>query len=264
MSGQISEGKYFGDLIALQRDAEGHVVDRVVTGSTTEQIERHEIVGPFGKTEEYDYLEGKLNWHQIYAYDPYGHMSDALSFDSQGKQLSHAETRTTKDGEVTERSEWGKENELDWQQTADPETGLERFTTYDESGAVKLTWTFKDGKVLSFWERQEPDRKPQQQFGEGFVEDAGDGNRDNYQCSSDGHCDRSRVHYDYLDPAKKRNPTSVEWRDADGKLLYAAYYEYELDSAGNWTHRRISVSPTTQGDRALYEEDWRTITYWQQ
>ncbi|MGD0629021.1 MAG: hypothetical protein ABR987_06705 [Terracidiphilus sp.] len=262
VNGQVSDGKFFGQIIALERDGSGRVTGSVVTNATTGETQRQEVIGPFGKTEEYDYLDGKLNWLQTYVYDQYGHMIDALTVDSQGNQISHTQIRITKDGEVTENSVWGKNNELDWQQTADPATGLERLTTYDESGAVKLTWTFKDGKVLSFWEREQPDQKPQ--FGEIFVEDVGDGNRDSYQCHPDGRCDRSRAHYEYLDPAKKRNPASAEWRDSSGKLLYAAYYEYEVDSAGNWTHRRVSVFPSGEGDRALYEEDSRTITYWQQ
>ncbi|MGO9337811.1 MAG: hypothetical protein ACLPY1_09915 [Terracidiphilus sp.] len=265
ISGQVAEGKFFGQIIALQRDGSGRMTGSVVTNASTGLVDREEVIGPFGKTEEYDYLDGKLNWLQTYVYDQYGRMSDALTVDSLGNQISHTLTKTTRDGEVIETSVWGENDELDWQQTYDPETGMEHFTTYDESGAVKLTWTFNHGKVLSFWEWQEPDQKPeQQQFGEGFVEDAGNGNRDNYCCHSDGHCERSRVHYEYLDQAKKRNPTSVEWRDESGNLLYAAYYEYEVDSAGNWTHRRVSVFPSNQGDPALYEEDWRTIDYWQQ
>ncbi len=265
VNGQVADGKFFGQIVALQRDGSGRVTGSVVTNASTGEVQRQEVAGPFGKTEEYDYLDGKLNWLQTFLYDQYGHMIDALTVDSQGNQISHLQQRTTQDGELTDISVWGKNDELDWQQTADPETGMEHFTTYDESGAVKLTWTFKEGKVLSFWEQQEPDRNPQQQqFGEGFVEDSGQGNRDNFRCHPDGRCERSRVHYDYLDPAKKRNPTRVEWRDEAGKLLYAAYYEYEVDSAGNWTHRRIYVSPTEQGERALYEEDWRTIAYWQQ
>jgi hypothetical protein len=263
VNGQVSEGKFSGQIIALQRDGSGRVMGSVVLNATTGDVDRQEVIGPFGKTEEYDYLNGKLDWLQTYTYDQYGHQNDALTVDSQGNQISHQQTRTSKDGDVIEIAVWGKNDRLDWQQSVDPETGLEHFTSYDESGSVKLTWTFKNGEVLSFFERQEPDQNPRQQFGEGFVEDAGTGNRDNYRCSSDGRCERSRVHYEYRDPAKKRNPTSVEWRDLSGNLLYAAYYEYEVDSAGNWTHRRVSVFPSDQGDRALYEEDWRTITYWQ-
>lgn len=265
VNGQVAGGKFFGQIIALERDGSGHVTGSVVIDAASGEILRQEVAGPFGKTEEYDYLDGKLNCLQTYTYDQYGHMNDALTVDAQGNQISHSQMKSSKDGELVENSVWGKNNELDWQQTSDPETGMEHFTTYDEAGAVKLTWTFKAGKVLSFWERQEPDQKPgQQQFGEGFVEDAGNGNRDNYRCHPDGSCDRSRVHYEYFDPGKMRNPTSIEWRDESGKLLYAAYYEYEIDSAGNWTHRRIFVSPSDQGDRALYEEDARTIAYWQQ
>jgi len=62
----------------------------------------------------------------------------------------------------------------------------------------------------------------------------------------------------------KRNPTSAEWRDAEGRLLYAAYYEYELDAFQNWTHRKVSVWSSDNPERTPYEDDTRTITYWQE
>jgi hypothetical protein len=115
--------------------------------------------------------------------------------------------------------------------------------------------------VTSFWEQ--PDAHNQPQFGENFNEFLDNGNAENYSCHPNGQCDRAHVYYQYLDAAHKRNPTSAEWHDADGHLVVAAYCEYEIDASGNWTHRRVWVSPTEQGDRALYEEDSRTITYWQ-
>jgi hypothetical protein len=84
-----------------------------------------------------------------------------------------------------------------------------------------------------------------------------------YDCHENGKCDHSQVHYEYLDPVNKLNPTSAEWRDADGKLLYAGYCEYEVDSHGNWLRRKVYVYPSEQGDRALRKEDSRTITYWE-
>jgi hypothetical protein len=37
------------------------------------------------------------------------------------------------------------------------------------------------------------------------------------------------------------NPQSVEWPDESGELLYAAYYEYEIEANRNWTRRVIWV-----------------------
>ncbi len=261
--GQIVDGNFSGDLISLRSDGDGNVTGRSVTSTFTGQVVRVEVDGPFGKTQETDYIQTPDNtyFQQIISYDQYGHMHDWLSLDSNGKQLSHTVTNRLKDGTLTEQSTWDKNGELSYQHFYDPETDLDRFILFDESGAVKLTRTFAHGKVISFWEQPGPPRD-HEQFGEKFTEPKGDGNVDVFHCPSEGKCDRTRVHYEYLDPAKKRNPTSAEWRDADGKLLYAAYCEYEIDSAGNWTHRKVWVYPSGQGDRALYEEDARTITYW--
>jgi hypothetical protein len=264
VSGQIADGKFVGELIDIRRDANGRVTERTFTSTSTGKVYRHQIVGPFGATEETDYdpTTGKLSATQTMSYDEYGHMHDWLSLDGDGKMASHNAITRLKDGTLTEETVWGKNGELTWQQTYDPDRDLEHFTTYDDSGAVKLTWTFAHGEIVSFWE-QPGKAQDHEQFGEGFIETNGQGNVDNYRCHSDGQCDRSRVHFEYLDAAKKRNPTSAEWRDASGNLLFAAYCEYELDAAGNWTHRKVWVYPSEQGDRALYEDDDRTMTYWQ-
>jgi hypothetical protein len=62
---------------------------------------------------------------------------------------------------------------------------------------------------------------------------------------------------------QKRNPISAEWRDSEGNLLFAAYYNYEMDSFRNWTYRQVWVWTPDLGDRALYETDFRGIAYWQ-
>jgi hypothetical protein len=261
-SGQFQDGKFLGKFMTLRRDASGRVIDRVSTDVATGQIEHHEVLGPYGRTEETDFdPKGKIQAVQTFTYDQYGHLHDWLSVDGEGRQLSHTLHRTQKDGTLIEESAWDKTDELTWQQTYDSDRDLEHFSTFDESGAVKLTWIIEHGKVLSFWEApgQPHDRS---QFGEGFIEDKGQGNVDDFRCHEGGVCDRSRVHYEYLDPAKKRNPTSAEWRNSDGKLLFASYVEYDLDSHGNWTHRNVSVWPSEQGSRANYEEDSRILTYW--
>jgi hypothetical protein len=125
---------------------------------------------------------------------------------------------------------------LSWRQVFDPETQVEHFTTYDRSGSVKLTWIVAGGQLVSFWEP--PDSPPQ--FGEGFAADTRNGTMKNYECHSHGDCDVSSVHYEYLD-AEKRNPRSAEWRDSEGNLRFAAYFDYEIDSFRNWTYRKVWV-----------------------
>jgi hypothetical protein len=264
-SGQIVNGEFLGNFTELRRDGNGHVSDRVVTEATTGKVLRHEVIGPFGKTEEtdFDLTTGKVLWRQTFAYDQYGHMRDWLSLDSDGKQASHTASTKLKDGTLTEESVWGKNGELSYQDTYDPDRDTEHFTVWDESGGMTLTWTFAHGKVVSFWERPDLSHDTQQ-FGEDFSDFGDRVDVNNYRCHDNGQCDHFRIHYEYFDPTSKRNPTTAEWRDADGNLLFAAYCEYELDSFGNWTHRKVSVYPSEQGERTLYLDDSRTITYWQQ
>jgi hypothetical protein len=257
-SGQFADGKFWGEIISLRRGADGLVTDRVITSTFTGEVVSHQVLGPFGKTAETMYMNGKEYCQQTFSYDQYGHMTEWLSLDSAGEQQSLLLATTTKDGIATEKAVWGKKGELQWRKTFDPETGEQRFTYFDGYGNLKLTWRFANGKVLSFWEPSDSPR----QFGESFSQSKGNGDVDLYQCHDVGLCDRSRVHYEYLDPPK-RNPTSAEWRDSDGNLLFAAYYEYEIDSFRNWTHRRVSVWESDQDKRTLYEEDSRTIDYWQ-
>jgi hypothetical protein len=256
-SGQVVDGSFRGEIVRLIRDANGNVTDRLAIDASTGQTARHEVIGPFGKTEQTIYLGGEVRWRHIFSYDPYGHMTEWLSLDSAGRQESRSVTNTDKEGNVLERSVWGKDDELDWLQTYDPETPVEHFTTYDQSGKVKLTWTVAYGKVASFWELGDSSS----QFGDHFSEDVGDGNVDNYACHNNGECEPSRIHYEYLD-AKKRNPQSAEWQDSEGNLRFAAYYNYAIDSFRNWTYREVWVWTPELRNRTLYETDFRNITYW--
>jgi hypothetical protein len=257
-SGQVMDGKFLGEEIQIVRDANGRPTERTVTDVATRQIITHDAMGPFGRTDEIDYLNGKVSSHQTFAYDTYGHMTEWLSLDATGAQLSRVVKSSYKDGTLREETVWDKDGKLSRKDTYDEETKVERFTTYGPSGDVKLTWTMADGRLESFWE---PPDSPSQ-FGDNFTEDAGHDTRENYACGNDGRCEISRVHYEYLD-GDKRNPLGAEWRDSEGNLLYAAYYEYETDSFHNWTARKIWVLTPELPERTLYEADVRAITYWQ-
>jgi len=258
-SGQVVSGEFHGEISVLERDGNGHVIDRKVYSASTGQLLRHEILGPFGKTHETDYLDGKVSSEELVDYDQYGHMSNWQSLDSAGNQTSRNRTITTKDGVPTDRSGWGKDDRLSWRQTYDPKTEEEHFTTYDDSGSVKLILTCIRGQVTSF--REQSDLPSE--FGGNLIASLDNGNAENYDCAKNRSCERSIVHYEYMSPGK-RNPTSAEWRDAEGRLLYAAYYEYELDAFQNWTHRKVSVWSYDNPERTPYEDDTRTITYWQE
>ncbi len=258
-SGQMSDGSFHGEIIRLVRDGKGHVTERVIEDASTGEMIRHELDGSFGKTEESSYLHGELQSRVIFNYDQYGHMIDQLTLDAAGDQEAHTTVKTNKDGDDTEQWDWGKDGQLilHVRQTFDPKTNVEHFTSFNSFGAVDLTWSIIAGKLSSFWQ---PQGAPSQ-YGDNFSEDIGNDTSENYACHSGGNCEVSRIHYVYLDP-KRRNPLSVEWRDAAGNLRVASYYEYEIDAHGNWTRREIWVWSAALGESKLYETDFRSITYW--
>src|SRR5205823_1033487 len=74
---------------------------------------------------------------------------------------------TDKDGNDTERWDWGKGGELrlHFRQTFDPKTKVEQFASFDPSGGMKLTWTEIGAhrnwthRVIWVWSRSLGERK---------------------------------------------------------------------------------------------------------
>ena len=263
--GQMFDGRFQGEIVHLLFDGQGRVTERIAEDASSGETIRHEIVGPFGNTEESRYKDGELQSRTVISYDEYGHKIDELTLDGSRKHQFHTVVNTDKDGNYTDTEQWHWGKEGKWElfdhvrQTFDPKTGTEQFTSFDSSGGIKLAWTVKDGKLSSYWQLPgSPSR-----YGDAFSEDIGNDTFANYQCHSDGNCERARVRYVYL-AAKRRNPQSVEWRDDSGGLLYGAYYDYEIDAQRNWTHRVIWVWSRLLGERKVYETDSRTISYWPQ
>lgn len=257
-SGTVMDGQFFGDLIRLVRDGNGNVTDRYVCSSSTGELERHDVIGTNGKTEQRAYIDGKLRFRSTFAYDSYGNLTEWRSFDANGASEGYTLTSSTKDGTLLKQSTYAKDGTLSYEQTYDPETGTDHLTTYDEVGNVKLTSTIVQGKVASFWE---PSDSPTQ-FGENFTQTQAEGNIQNFACHNDLRCDISQVHYEYLD-GDKHTPLSAEWRDAEGNLQLAAYFDYDLDSYHNWTTRQVWVWSPDLAKRTLAETDSRVVTYWQ-
>lgn len=256
-SGQVMDGKFYGERIRLVRDGDGNVTDRFAYNSSTGELNRHDAMGPYGRTEQKAYIAGKLRSHSTLAYDQYGHPSEWHFFDAHGSPQGYSTNVSAKDGTLVRQSSYARDGQLSWEQTYDPETEAEHFTSYDEFGKVKLTWTFVKGKI-SFWEASD---LPPTEFGAHLTEAVGEGNVDDYACHNDLRCDVSRVHYEYLD-GDKHTPISAEWRDAEGNLQLAAYFDYEVDSYHNWTSRRVWVWNPELGQRTPFESDSRVITYW--
>lgn len=254
-AGEIQEGKFHGQITLLAYNSDGKVRERFVTDAASGVLQEHDVMGEFGKLEQTSYVNGKPEWRALYGYDQYGHMNDCRTF-SKGKFEGHTTIRMDPDGNVLDRSTYDK-NGLSWQHTFDPETNIERFSSYDESGKVALTYTVRDGKLVSFWEPSDSPR----QWGDNFTENMGGGTFENYACHNDSKCDLSRVHYEYQNH-DKHTPVGAEWRDADGSLQLAAYFQYQLDSYGNWTQREVWVWNPSLGESTLFETDARAITYW--
>jgi len=65
----------------------------------------------------------------------------------------------------------------------------------------------------------------------------------------------------YFGPGK-RNIRHTDFRDSAAKLMWASDYQYDFDSKGNWTHRKVWVTIAGDPSPILFAEDARTISYW--
>lgn len=255
-SGQITEdGKFLGEKIQIERDGEGHVVQRSRISTIDGQVFDQEKEGPFGPVENI-YPRGPVV-RTTRTYDRLGNLAELLSFNASDRRVSREMIHANADGQETERAVWGEDGQLEYRESYDPETDFRRFESFDRSGAPKVAYTFSHGKVLTFWSATD-----ETQYGDSFFNGEGNGNIKSFHCRKGGDCEISRVHYTYAD-STKLNPTSVEWRDSEGTLRYAAYYQYEFDDHHNWTTRTIWVLSPEIPERTLYETDTRVIGYWE-
>jgi hypothetical protein len=256
-SGLVADGKFLGETITLNRDGSGRVKDRETTNTVTSGPSRHEVLGPFGKIEQTVYEDGKIKVHQTFSYDGSGNLLETISRDVDGALMGRTLTTRSTDGAWSDET-WGKDERVEAMNSYNPAADEQRSTNFDESGNVTQTWTFAQGKVTSFWESPHGPG----QSGTTLSDFSDKANVRAFQCHGGGQCEPALVHYEYADAAKQ-NPLSAEWRDAGGNLLYAAYYTYQFDQSGNWTHREVWVSSANAGERVLYETDNRLITYWE-
>ncbi len=250
------DGSFVGEAVEIVRDGERHVIQRTRINAADGKVFEQEKDGPFGPVEE-TYFDGPVV-RSTKSYDRLGNLSEWLSFDASGQQVSRFMTRTNADGQWTERANWGKDAQLEYRETYDPETDFQRFESYDESGAVRVAFTYSHNKVQTFWEASD---KPHQ-FGDSFTTDLEKGKMDTYTCHKDGACDVAHVQFTYANSTTHQFPTTAEWRDGAGKLLYATWCEYEFDDQHNWTKRTVWVLSPEIPERTLYETDTRVLSYW--
>jgi len=136
-SGQVVDGKFLGETIALHRDGSGHVTDLTATSTLGNGPARHEVRGPFGKTEQTIYQDGKVNIHQTFLYDASGNLQETISRSTDGSLMGRTITTRSSDGAWSDES-WGKDERLEAMNSFNPATGEQRSTTFDESGNVTI------------------------------------------------------------------------------------------------------------------------------
>jgi hypothetical protein len=258
--GQSLDGVFRGERIRISRDGKGNVTERFHYDATSGEIRRHEVLGEFGPTEDTLYQQGEVTLQTEIHYDGRGNMIDRVMVNGEGKRISRTAARIDAGGNNSEWWDYDSDDRvsLHVQHGYDPQAKVDRFTSFNEFGRVQLTWTVIDGKLNSFWEAE----GSQPQYGDGFTHRVDANTFETYDCHGTS-CEPSRVHYEYVDE-KRKNPRSVEWRDANGNLTYGTYFEYEIDGFGNWTHRQVWVFLNSLGQRRPYQTDARSITYWEQ
>jgi hypothetical protein len=254
----MMDGHFAGQTIAIIRDPDGSVAEIFATDAQTALPLHHTMFGYFGTVEETAYSMGKVVQQETFRYDADGHRIESITANGAGDVISRTLSNYSKNGTFEDDTSWGKDQRVEHRGTYDYTTGEQHYTTYDESGNVAQQWSVARGQVTSYWEPPDTPRP----FGVSFFDTNDRANAKVWSCHGSDVCDVSNVHYDYADTAK-RSPTSAEWRDAGGKLLYGAYYAYTFDEKGNWTHREVSVWNSELGTRTPYETDDRVIAYWE-
>jgi hypothetical protein len=255
-SGEMKDGHFVGQEMAISRDGDGRVAEILVTDAQTAQPEERTVFGIFGKIAETAYSLGKVVQQETFRYDADGHRIESITVDGSGDVICHTVSNYSMNGTFEGDIVWGKDQHVENRGTYDYTTGEQHYTTYDKSGNVAEQWSVASGHVTSYWEPPDTSRI----FGISFQDPNDNANAKFWSCHGSGICEISSVRYEYADAAK-RNLASAEWRDAEEMLLYGVYYSYTFDQKGNWTHREVSVWNSELGTHTAYETDDRVITY---
>lgn len=151
-SGELVEGEFRGDSFRFLRDENGKVMEKVVENYKGE-VYRREVLGPFGITLGEDFENGILKSRRFWSYDGSGHLTNYFSYDQDGAIAERSERATDASGNLKEQWDYRRDGSfsLHFIETADPRTDTWTFTSFNENGSVKLTFTTRGTKVLSFW-----------------------------------------------------------------------------------------------------------------
>lgn len=254
--GQITDGEFQGEILQLQRDSTGKVIEKIAENYKGE-IYRREVIGPYGITEQEGFENGKPISRSFWFYDGNGHITSFRRYDKDGVIASRSSSMIDASGNFKEEWDFGANDSfsLHFIETNDPKTGTFTFTSFNENGSIKVAFTTVGTKVISYW--QEPSER--QVFGSNFSVDPIGKTQESYRCHSGGGCEHI---VSFFSDEARRNISRIEWRDAADVLELSADYEYELDRFGNWTKRTVWVWSPELGERKMFETDHRILKYW--
>jgi len=240
----------------IVNDDDGKISERIQENADGEVTSR-DVMGPYGITEGISYENGKAVTRSVKRYDANGHMAESYLYDAAG--IVTASTFCTSDigGHNRETRDYGEKGVFQdhYTETYDPKSDIWTFTTFDESGAVKVALVTKNSDVVSYWQRGSESPT----YGSNFFMDRDGRTQKSFSCNPDGSC--HRITSSFGDDVS-RHMKRVEWRDPSGVLRMAFDYAYQLDQFDNWTKRTVWVWSPELGERKLAEIDYQTLTYW--
>jgi hypothetical protein len=248
-------GEFQGQACEFVRDANGLVIERTMTQLPSQDIIEHDVYGPFGLVEATNFSSGKPTFLHTISYDQQGNVREDTTMEGDRKPIFRTLYRRNADGAWTERTMWLR-GTLHSHETYDPDSDFQRYEEYDESGNVITTFTYRHDRFESYWSALNDGGLP-------VIDNLDNGDIKTWTCHNDKRiCDGHIRHGVYLDAAR-HNPSMTEiLSEPDERLLFRAYYEYQMDEHENWTSRKVWVQSGEQGERTLYETDSRTIIYW--
>ena len=253
-SGQTIDGVWQGERVRILR--EGNAIVKTSENANGEMF-RREVMGPYGIEEQELFENGKKTSQSNWFYDANGHVSGFRGYDRDGVLTNSSTSVSDASGNYREEWDYGANGSfsLHFLEINEPKSDTCTFSNFNEDGSIKVAYTTVGTKLISY--RQET--AEENVFGDQFIMDPTDKTQEAYRCHGDGRCDHA-ISY-FIDESRhqvRRN----ELHDANGVLKYAADFEYEFDSYGNWTKRTVWVWSEELGERKLFTTDYRTFTYW--
>jgi hypothetical protein len=253
-----ANGEFCGNMSQFVRDANGIVIERTIMQLPSQDVIEHDVYGPFGLVEAVNFSSSKATFVHTVSYNQRGSVREDITMDGDKKPIFRTLYRRNPDDAWTERTTWLR-GLLHSHETYDPEADFQRYEEYDESSDVTTTFTYRHGRVDSYWSRLNDAGG-----GISLVDKLDNGDSKTWRCHNlERTCDGHTRHGVYLDAAR-RDPIMTEILSDEGRPIVFAYYEYQTDEHQNWVSRKIWVQLGEQGERALYETDSRTITYWEE